>query len=144
LRRIHIRREQPTLGIEYAGRAHDTITDKFGITYTIGRNAIGAEASLKGVTAMASQDEILKAWDEAVANFGDDPTDAEIAAAEAIVCAECPGVTHDDILEALRAGMEKLKGEVAAAERVLKFLEAKVTERGGKLPGLPGGPSLKN
>ncbi|HEY7084535.1 MAG TPA: hypothetical protein VH519_06935 [Hyphomicrobiaceae bacterium] len=68
----------------------DTITDKFGITYTIGRNAIGAEASLKGVTAMASQDEILKAWDEAVANFGDDPTDAEIAATEAIVCAECP------------------------------------------------------
>jgi len=93
---------------------------------------------------VASRDEILKAWDEAVANFGDDPTDAEIAAAEAIVCAECPGVTHDDILEALRAGMEELKGEVASADRTLRILKAMVKERDGKLPGLPGGPPLKN
>ncbi|HEY7086047.1 MAG TPA: hypothetical protein VH519_14655 [Hyphomicrobiaceae bacterium] len=92
---------------------------------------------------MATRDEIVKAWDEAVANFDDNPTDAEIDAAAAVVCATC-GVTPDDVRDALRADMEQLKGEVAAADRVLKVLEGMVKEREGKLPGLPGGPSLKN
>jgi hypothetical protein len=92
---------------------------------------------------MASRDEILKAWDEAVANFDDNPTDSDIDAAAAVVCAKC-GVTPDDIRDALRAGMEELKGEVASADRTLRILEAIVKEREGKLPGLPGGPPLKN
>ena len=89
------------------------------------------------------RDEILKAWDEALRG-NENPTDAEIAAAEAIVCAKLPGVTHEDITNALRSDVEELQGEVAAAERVLKVLEAKVKEREGKLPGLPGGPPLKH
>ena len=93
---------------------------------------------------MASRDEILKAWDKAVANFGANPTEAEIAAAEAVVCAKCPGVTHDDILEALRVDIAELQGEVAVADRVLKILKAKVEQREGTLPGLPGGPPIKH
>jgi hypothetical protein len=40
--------------------------------------------------------------------------------------------------------MEELKAEVASAARTLRILEAMVKEREGKLPGFPGGPSLKN
>ena len=93
-----------------------------------------------------SRDEILEAWDEAVGSVArkrDDPTDEEIAAASAIVCTNFPGVTPDDVREALRASVEELQGDVAALDRVLKTLEATVKEREGNLPGLPGGPPLK-
>src|SRR5262249_45930960 len=59
-------------------------------------------------------------------------------------CPKCPGVTHDEICDALRGSIEELQGEVAAADRVLKILEPMVKEREGKLPGLPGGPPLKH
>src|SRR5262249_57106960 len=75
----------------------------------------------------------LKAWDEALSQV-EKPKDAEIAAAEAIVCARCPGVTPDDIREALRASIEELQGEVAAAYRVLKILEPMVKKREGNCP----------
>jgi hypothetical protein len=93
------------------------------------------------------RDEILKAWDEAMARVAqnrEDPTDDEIDAANAAVCAKCSGVTPDDIRNALRSSVEELQGEVAAADRVLKVVEAIVQEREGKLPGLPGGPPLKH
>jgi hypothetical protein len=93
------------------------------------------------------RDEILKAWDEAMARVAqnrEDPTDEEIAAVEAAVCAKLPGVTPGDIRNALRSSVEELQGEVAAADRVLKVVEAMVQEREGKLPGLPGGPPLKH
>ena len=92
---------------------------------------------------MVSRDEILIVWNEAVANFGDNPTDAEIDAAAAVVCAKC-GVTPDELRDALRAGMEVLKGEVASTGRVLRIVEAMVKEWEGKLPGLPVGPPLKH
>ena len=95
----------------------------------------------------ALRDAILKAWDEAVgkaARKRDDPTDEEIAAATAMVCAKCPGVTPDDISNALRTSVEELKGEVASLGRTLRILEGIVAEESkGTLPGLPGGPPLK-
>ena len=93
------------------------------------------------------KDQILEVWDEAigkVARKRDDPTDEEIAAASAIVCAKCPGATADDIRNALRVDVEELRGEVASLDRALKVLEAIVKKREGKLPGLPGGPPLKH
>ena len=60
-----------------------------------------------------------------------------------VVCAKCPGVTRDDITNALRSDVEVLHGEVAAADRALKVLEAMVEKRERTLPGLPGGPPLK-
>ena len=89
-----------------------------------------------------NRDETLKAWDEALPDV-ENPTDGEIAAATAIVCAKCPGITHDDIAEALRTSIEDLQLEVASAERVLKSLKTIAKEREGTLPGLPGGPPLK-
>jgi len=95
---------------------------------------------------MASRDEILKAWDEAiaVAQNREDPSDDEMDAATAAICAKLPGVTRHDITGALRSSVEELKGEVASADRALRILEAMVKEREGKLPGLPGGPPLKH
>src|SRR5262249_61737365 len=93
------------------------------------------------------RDEILKAWDKAVARVAhnhEDLTDDELEGVVAAVCSKLPGVTRDDITAALRSSVEELQGEVAAADRVLKFLEAKVRERDGKLPCLPGGPPLKH
>jgi hypothetical protein len=95
------------------------------------------------------RDEILKAWDAAIASVAqnrEDPTDEEIAAASAIVCANFPGVTPDDVREALRASVEELQGDVAALDRVLKILEAMAAEEESKgtLPGLPGGRSLRH
>ena len=93
-----------------------------------------------------SRDEIMKAYDTAigkVARKRADATDEEIDAAMAIVCTKCPGVTPDEIREALRADVEQLRGDVAALDRVLKSLETMVKERDG-LPGLPGGPPLKH
>lgn len=95
----------------------------------------------------SSRQEILKAWDEAVGSVArrrDDPTDEEIAAASAIVCATLPGVTPDDVREALRASVEELQGDVAGLDRVLQILESMVKEREGTLPGCPGGPPLKH
>ena len=40
--------------------------------------------------------------------------------------------------------LEELKGEVAAADRTPRILEAMVMERDGTLPRLPGGPPLKH
>jgi hypothetical protein len=94
-----------------------------------------------------SRDEILKAWDKAIARVArnhEDPSDEEIDAATAVVCAKCPGVTPDNIRDALRSNIEELQGEVAAADRTLRILEALVKERDGTLPGLPGGPPLKH
>src|SRR5215470_1673451 len=93
-----------------------------------------------------SRDEILKAWDEAIARVAqnrEEPSDDEMDAASAAVCAKLPGVTYGDITGALRSSVEELKGEVASADRTLRILEAMVKERERTLPGLPGGPSLK-
>ena len=90
-----------------------------------------------------SRNEILKAWDEVVSNF-DDPNEPEIAAASAIVCAKFPGLTPNDIRDALRASVEELEGELASAERALKILKAMDDEeREGTLAGLPGGRRSK-
>jgi hypothetical protein len=95
----------------------------------------------------ALRDKILKAWDDAISQFArkrDDPTDVEIDVATAIVCAKCPGVTADDIRNAIRTSVEELKGKVASLDRVLQILEGMVTEESkGTLPGLPCGPPLK-
>jgi len=91
------------------------------------------------------RDEILKEWDAAVARVArkdEDLTDDELVGVSAAVCAKLPGVTHEDITNALRSSVEELQGEVVAADRVLKVLEA--MERDGTLPGLPGGPPLKH
>jgi len=78
-----------------------------------------------------------------VSNF-EDPNESEIAAASAIVCAKFPGLTPNDIRDALRASVEELEGELASAERALKILKAMDDkEREGTLPGFPGGPPLK-
>jgi hypothetical protein len=90
-----------------------------------------------------SRDEILKAWNEAVGNL-DNPTDTEIAAATAVVCAKC-GVRPDDIRGAPRASLAEVKRPVAAADRTLHILKTMVAkESEGTLPGLPGGPPLKH
>jgi len=95
---------------------------------------------------MASRDQILTAWDEAIAVAQNRavPSHDEMDAATAAICAKPPGVTRDDITGALRSSVEELKGEVASADRALRILEAMVKEREGKLPGLPGGPPLKH
>jgi hypothetical protein len=92
------------------------------------------------------RDEILREWDAATARVAQKDgnlTDDQIAGVAAAVRAKLPGVTQEDITNALRSDVEKLQGEVAAADRVLKVLEAKVKERDGRLPGLPGGPPLE-
>ena len=87
-----------------------------------------------------SRDEILKAWDEALSEV-DNPSDAEIRAASAVICAKCAGVNPDDIRDALRASLEELKGELSSADRTLRVFKALASE--GKLPGLPGGLPLQ-
>src|SRR5262245_17707432 len=52
----------------------------------------------------------------------DNPTDEGIDAASAVVCASLPGVEPNDIRDALRASIEKLQGDVAAADRTLRVL----------------------
>ena len=80
------------------------------------------------------RDKILKEWDAAVARVGrnhEDLTDDEIAVVVEVVCAKCPGVTRDDITNALRSSVEELQGDIAAADRALKILETMVKEREG-------------
>jgi len=53
-----------------------------------------------------SRDEILKVWDAEVAGVPPkhlDLTDEEIDAVVATVCTKLPGVTQDDIVNALRS-----------------------------------------
>lgn|SRR5215510_16378261 len=93
-----------------------------------------------------SRDEILKAWDAAVARVArnhEDPTDEEIAAVAAVVCAKLPGLTDDDVNNALRSSIEEEKRTIVSAERLLQILKNAVGKREDKaLPGLPGGPPL--
>jgi hypothetical protein len=105
----------------------------------------------------AIRDKILKAWDKAIGDKSD-PTDDEIAAAERKVCAKVPGIEPADIVAALRSSVDELTEDVAKKTRLLEELErlAGVHDRlrelvgkaksggGDALPGLPGGPPLKN
>jgi hypothetical protein len=49
-----------------------------------------------------------------------------------------------DITGTLRSSVEELKGEVASLDHTLRILEAMVNKRERTLPGLPGGPPLKD
>src|SRR5262245_38700135 len=94
-----------------------------------------------------NRDDILKVWDEAMARVArnqEDPTDQEIAAVSAEVCAKCPGITPDDIRDALRSGLKEERRKVANAERTLQILKGMAERSDGPLPGLPGGPWLKH
>ena len=93
------------------------------------------------------RDKILEEWDAAVARVArndEDLTDDEIVGVAAAVRAKLPGVTQDDITNALRSSIEELQGEIASADRTLRILEAMAKERKGTLPGLPGGTPLKH
>ena len=60
-----------------------------------------------------SRDQILKAWDEAMASY-EDPTDEEIDAAIAAVCAKLPGLTYGDLANALRTSVEEKQRKIVA------------------------------
>jgi uncharacterized protein (DUF433 family) len=116
---------------------------------TAAERHVQAAAGRHGVVVMAfTRDEILKAWDEAIAKVAqihDNPTDEEIDEATAIVCAKCPGATIDDIREALRADVEDVKRQVASADRALQVLKGTIAKEcnGATLPRLPSGRPLK-
>jgi hypothetical protein len=93
-----------------------------------------------------NRDDVLKAWDLAIARIARNqeyPTDEEIAAVSAEVCAKC-SVRPDQVTAALRSSVEEEKRNLAVAERALQLLKGLVTERSDTpLPGLPGGAPLK-
>jgi hypothetical protein len=73
-----------------------------------------------------SRDKILKIWDEVIdriAREPDDPTENEMAAATAEVCAKCPGLTPDEIGDALRASAEEEEVKAVSAQRALEMVE---------------------
>jgi hypothetical protein len=92
-------------------------------------------------------DQILKFWDEAMGRIAqnlDDPADEEVAAAMAEVCAICPGLTPEEVRDALRASVEEQERKLACAEHTLQTLKTMLDERCDR--PLPGhlGPSLKH
>jgi len=72
------------------------------------------------------RDHILKLWDECIGRLAqkrDDPTDEELAAAMAEVCAKCPGLKREDINAALASHVEEMRADNARTEQALKNAE---------------------
>jgi hypothetical protein len=72
------------------------------------------------------RDHILKVWDESIGRLAqkrDDPTDEELAAATAEVCAKCPGLKREEINAALASHVEEMRADNARIEQALKNVD---------------------